>query len=532
MARISKRELQESLVELSNNYGELSDNYIHVSESLAELELARDSIGWIPLGAFDGREFPREFLREIYNRAIDSYIGNPLTNHGVKVQGNYVFGQGVTIKGESPDVDKLWQLFWDHPSNRIEFTSYQALFLKEVDLQLEGNLFLPLFTAPATGAVQIRSIHSNEIQDILTNPEDSQEPWYYHRVWSKTALPMVASFSSGLQQMNEYYPAWNWRPKNKPTTIKGKRVNWDSPIYHVKVGGTSFMRFGVTEIYSALDWSRASKEAMEDYATVRKAHARWAWGATVKGGKEGVAAAKAKLNTTIGESTGERNPSPLAGSTFIGAEGMARLEVLKTAGSQAPADEARMLMVMAAAGFGQPYSILTGDADKSNLATAKSLDRPTELGMSMRQRLWTTIFQNINTYIQWASMRAPAGVLKGKLVLDEWGVPRIDLGKEDGEPIPTNIVVEWPPILEHDVSESIAAIVSAATLDGKQDANIIDRATLIRLIGTTLGIENVEQMIDEVLAEDANAPPAEDMTQEAMFIQELKGLQEVLKKER
>ena len=529
MARISRRDLQESLVTMERRLGEVSDNYIHVSESLAELELARDSIGWMKLGSFDGREFDRQFLRQIYDQALTSYIKNPLTNHGVKVQGNYVFGQGVTIKGESDEVDKLWQLFWNHPSNRLGFTSYQALFLKEVDLQLEGNLFLPLFTAPTTGAVQIRSIISNEIQDIVTNPQDSQETWYYHRVWNEEVVPMVARFGGPTTQMNEYYPAWNYRPINKPVTLNGKKVNWNAPIYHVKVGGTSHMRFGVTEIYSSLDWARAYKEAMEDYATVRKAHAKWAWQLTVKGGKEGVAAAKAKIATTIGESTSETNPPPVAGSVAVSAENMARLETMKTAGAQAPPDEARMLAVMAAAGQNLPYSIFMGDADKSNLATAKSLDRPTELGMSMRQMMWTNIFQNLNTYIQWASLRAPNGALKGKLVADEWGTEWLDVGKKDGEPIPTGIVVEWPPILEHDVSESVKAIVSAATLDGKPDAGILDRKTLIRKLATTLGIENVETMIDEVLNEMENAPPAEDVTKEAQFIEALRDVQNVLK---
>ena len=47
-------------------------------------------------------------------------------------------------------------------------------------------------------------------------------------------------------------------------------------------------------------------------------------------------------------------------------------------------------------------TILSGDLDQGNLATAKTLDRPTELAMMDRQQLWADIFQRlINYQIDW-----------------------------------------------------------------------------------------------------------------------------------
>ena len=538
MAR--KRELEERLTKTEDALGKteaaldsMIDNYQLVKESLVDIEMARDRAGWMKLGAFNRQEFSKDFLNQIYSDAVTSYIKNPITKNGVNVKGNYVFGQGLTITGESDEVDKLWQLFWNHPANRAEFTTPEALFLKEVDLELEGNLFLALFTAPSTGAVKIRSIISSEIVDIITNPGDAKEPWFYHREWSERRMSDNGMWQDSKPQ-KALYPAWNFRPKSKPPMMWGIEVMWNSPIYHVKVGGTSHMRFGVSEPFASLDWSKAYKEAMEDYATVRSSHVRFAWQTTVKGGATGVAAMKAKLGTTYGSAStdSETNPSPVAGATAISAEGMAQLQVMRTAGAQSAPEEARMLMVMAAAGFGLPYSILSGDADKSNLATAKSLDRPTELGMQMRRMVWTTIFTDINTYLLRASVGAPNGVVKGKITTDEWGAETVDLSKDsDGEPIPTGITVNWPPILEHDAAETVKAIVMAATLDGKPDAGVFDIETIIRLLGNAVGVDNINTVIDDMLARADEAPPAESTAEEAAFVEVLKEVARVLREE-
>lgn len=528
----SKRDLMEKLVttsdrlvateDLLEQYGE---NYFMANERLAQLELAIEDVGWDRIGGSDGRQFGKDALNQMASLALTSYVKNPLTNHSVNVQGHYVFGQGLTIAGESEEVDHLWQLFWDQPANRVELTTPQALFLKNVSLQLDGGLFLALFTTPSTGAVKVRSIFPAEIVDIICNPEDTQEPWYYKRVWSEQRLNERGEWASFKEQV-AYYPAWNYRPKTRPTSWFGKPIFWDAPIYHVRTGGTSYMKFGVSEVYPALDWTRAYVKMLENWATVSSTYARFAGQLIVKGGKEGVAAAKAKLNTTFGDTSdaAETNPSPVTGSIAINAEGMARLEMLKTSGMQTPPEEARALAVMAAAGFGIPYSILTGDADKSNLATAKSLDRPTELAMGMRRMLWTTVFTDICSYLVYASVKAPKGVVKGKLTVDEWGTEVVVLKGDVG----SSIVVDWPPILEHDVAETMKAIVSAVTLDGKSDAGILDRATVIRQVATALGIENVNEIVEEMVAEYEAAPPAENMEAKDAVIEVLKEVQTAL----
>lgn len=526
-----KRELQEQLIHAVDRLGQEIDNSFYFRERLAELELALEDVGWDRLGGETGKELTRDAIRKISGMALLRYLKNPLINHGVEVQGHYVFAQGVAIDGESEDVDKVWKLFWNDPANRAEFTTPIALFQKEIDLQIEGNLFLPLFTSKVNGAVRIRSIPSNEIVDIITNPEDDKEPWFYRRRWQERRMTEEAW--AGAKQREAYYPAWNYRPRGRPPTMFNHPVHWDAPVYHVKVGGTSSMRFGVPEVYCSLDWATAVKKAMEDYATVRSTHARFASALEVKGGKAGVAAAKAKLTSTFGDADAseETRPSPVAGSTFIGSEGY-MLNILRTGGAQSAPEEARYLFLMAGMGMGLPYSILTGDADKSNLATAKSLDRPTELRMLMRQMLWSTVIRDIATYVVIASVRAVSGVLKGKMVADEWGTERVVLqGGTKDEPIQTGVTVTFPSILEHDTDAAIKALVSAFTLDGKTDAGLFSEPVQIRELASVLGIEDVDALVDEYIKKAEEAPEAEPTEQEVGFVEALKAMKEILEEQ-
>jgi hypothetical protein len=132
-----------------------------------------------------------------------------------------------------------------------------------------------------------------------------------------------------------------------------------------------------------------------------------------------------------------------------------------------------------------------------NLATAKSLDRPTELKFRDRQELWKSILDTILQYVVRQSKRAASGKLRLA-------------SKDTAEAAP--IEISFPPILEHDVAETMAAIVSGATLNGSPNASTIDRETLSKLVLTALGVADVQAVIDMLKPqweeEDARAADA------------------------
>ena len=498
--------------DLLTENAQLLDSIELFTERLAELELALEDTDWIRMSLEGLTEFSNAGLSRIIAIARLAFLKNPLINRAVNVQAFYVWGQGVNIEAKPDEIDAVVQRFLDHPKNQAELTSHQAQTMKEVQLQITSNLFFVLFTNSSTGRVLVRTIPVDEILggDIISNPEDDKEPWFYKRVWSQRTFDLETG-ERGSVSKTAYYPDFRYRPAatGRPDTIGGHPVHWDQPVLHVKVGGLDGMRFGVPEVYSALDWAKAVTKDLERYATLRAALARWAHKLSIEGGSAGVAAAKAKLGSTLGTGGGqETNPAPITASTFISTPG-ARLEAMQTRNALPSPDDGRRLGLMVSAGTGIPETILFGDAEVGNLATAKTLDRPTELKMLDRQTLWADTLKDVLLYVIEQAARKANGPLAGVVTLTpdeddaELVRPTVRMADADGteQEVPPPIEVVFPAILERDVVARVDAIVNALTLDGKSPAGTIDPRTAVTLLLQALGLDDVDEILDQLVPE-------------------------------
>lgn len=485
------------------------DTLLLFQERLAELEFALEDQGWERLMQGGDREFSRDALKRICSLSRLMYLKNPLINRAVSLQAAYVFGQGVNISSENEAANVTIQAFLDDPANQAELTSHQSRMLKEVDLTVLGNIFFVLFKA-TDGAVKVRSISVDEVVDIVCNPEDAKEKWYYKRVWTPRAFNTANGLYEG-QQQEAYYPDWRYNPSQQVGTIGGKPVHWDSPVYHLKVGGMSEMRFGVPETYAALDWATAYKAFLEDVATQMRALTRFAHQLTTKGGARGVAAAKTRLNTTLG-SNAETNPPPMAGSMFIASEGTS-LNPMNVANAAVKAEDGRRFLLMVAAATGLPETFF-GDASVGTLATAKSLDRPTELKMIDRRTLWADCYKDLLGFVL-AKKENRDGM---DIVMDA----------------DVQIDVQFPALLEHDVKESVDAIVSAATLGGNTLAGTMEVELVARMLLTALGEDDVDELLKDMdftqmapklnttVPQDPDNPPENLTPRESLYLEALR----------
>ena len=477
---------------------------VDLEERLAELELALEDVGWIKLSHEASREFSRDGLRRIAALSRLYFLKNPLVNRAVSLQAMYVWGQGVSISAKHPDVDAVVQKFLDDQKNQAELTSHQARTMKEQDLQVEGNLFFVLFANAFTGRVRVRTLPCDEVDDIVTNPEDRKEPWYYKRSSHSASVDPLGFSIGGAAQRIVYHPDWRYHPQARPDVAPdGNEIRWDEPVYHVKVGGLSDMRFGVPETYSGLDWARAYKEFLEDWATIVRAYSRFAFNLTTKGGKRGLAAAKTKLGTTLGTDAAETNPPPVTGAIFAHPDGSKGLEPIRTAGATTKAEDGRRMLLMVAAATGLPETFF-GDVSVGTLATATSLDRPTELKFKDRQTLWAGIFGHLLNYAIDRAATAPLGKISGTWTLNDERDERyveLETDPETGEPIDRHIDIDFPSILEHDKAVDIEAIVQAAPF-------VNDPKTIARLLLTALGEDDIDDLLDTIFPEDEE--PATD----------------------
>ena len=191
---------------------------------------------------------------------------------------------------------------------------------------------------------------------------------------------------------------------------------------------------------------------------------------------------------------------------------------------------------MVAATLGLPESFF-GDVSVGTLATAKSLDRPTELKMRNRQTLWSDVHRSILAFVVAWAVRA--GRLKGSIEEQDDGTPAITLEQvEDpntGELVERDatVSVTFPPLLEHDVAASVQAIVAAATLgSGGALAGTIDEQTVSRLLLQALGVEDIDAVMAVIYPPEedlgADEPDGEPQSESAIMVEAVRELREAV----
>uniref|UniRef100_A0A6H1Z835 Putative portal protein n=1 Tax=viral metagenome TaxID=1070528 RepID=A0A6H1Z835_9ZZZZ len=493
-------DLVESAETLQNRVSFLEANF---QERIAELELQLEERGWERITGDINFQFSRHALTLIVRQARLYFLKNPLIRRAVLTIANYVFGQGLTVAGGHPLVDEVVQEFWADEKNRVELTSAAAMHAREVDLFVESNLFWAFFVN-SDGDTRIRTIPFDEIVDVICNPEDAKEPWYYQRN-RPTATP------DGMPGMSEtvLHPDWQYTPKDRPESYHGHSIEWDVPVYHVKSNALNSMKFGVPELYAAHDWAKAYNAFLSDWATIVRSLSRFAWNLSTKGGAGTRGAIKAALDSQL--STGDSyKPAPAAGSVFIDSADSTSLTPIPKTGATVSAEDGRRLLLMVCAATGLPETFF-GDVSVGTLATAKSLDRPTELLCLDRQRLWQEIIESICSFV--VEAKARAGTLRGltgQEIEDDWDEMQWVYGldpEDPSQPLDPYVRVEFPSLVEHDVGASVGALVDAATLRGQMMAGTLDREYLTRKLLVALGETSVEEVMAELFPEGEEESP-------------------------
>ena len=454
-------------------------------EAIAELELALEDRGWKREQALAATEFSRYGIQQIMLISRLYKIKNPLIRRAIEISALYVWGRGYEISSDDPDTNDILEAVFQGKENQ-PVLSITALMAHEEATWTDGNIFFVACTDEKTGEVIWRTIDPTEIAEIVTDPDDGAIPMLYHRMWSRQVFnPQtgVTEWSPG----DEWYPAIQYDPALLPPLVKNKKIR-NEPVYHFKVGGLPKWHFGCPIAYPLIDWARAIRRFLENWATITDALAYFAWNVETSGGAPAIAALKQTFATTLANdgTSIETNPTPTSGGAWISGPGN-KITPMKTAGMTTGPEECRRLVLMLCAGSGWPETFF-GDASTGSLATAQSLDRPTELKILAAQERWREVLQYLAQYSIDRSVMAPQGRLH------EARKAR----KPAKEPI---ITVSFPAVLEHDIAKMVSAIVEAATLNGFE-ATGIDERTAVGLLLAELGVEDWQTVLEAMYPMD------------------------------
>lgn len=525
---------------------------------MAELEIALEDRGWKRLIAQSHYEFSRFGIQSIMLICRLYYIKNPLARRGVNVSAFYVFGRGIEISSPDEAANETLQEFFLDPRNASQF-SHSALTKKEAQTHHDGNIFLAFFPEEQTGRLECRSIDPIEVSDIITDPEDAEQPWFYRRDWTQYDLDLQNG-QTNPKTRSAWYVVMGYEDlPNFPTQLKklqGYPVMMDSHgqpvcVMHIKDGELPGWKFGCPRMYPALDWIRAYRQGLEDLCTTWRALARFAWNVETKGGAPAIAAFKQSLATTLANDLSqiETNPPPITGSAFISSPSN-KISPMNTSNVTMSPDNLRRVLLMVCAAFGIGEHLF-GDATTGSLATAASLERPAELMFLERQEVWREVISRIGRYVLTRSIKAPKGKLreaiakrKGistsevdaesvliesapsnrhqglvvKVKAKEGTVSKTAKSSGAGQPDESNqtdiaeagpaktpekitISVKFPDILTHDIASMVGAIVEAMTLKGFEPNGIDERVGMTLLL-SELGVEDPSVVIEAMFPED------------------------------
>ena len=476
------------------DYAALANAYELLEESLVDAQLALEDQGWTRLGDGDAT-MNREQLRRAGRLARVMAVADPLIRRAINLRIAYVWGSGVTIQasqGEQggQDVNAVVQAFLDDESNQRSFASGQAREELERRLGTGGNTFDAFPTSPLTGRVQVRNIPSDEVADIILNPEDRDDPWFYKRTYTRTLVEngYTGQTRTRRETVTVFYPALGYWPKLRPSTIDGKPVLWDSPVLHTFVNRPEGSDWGVGDLYAALPWARGYKEFLEDWARLVKALSRFAFRATAKN-----RAGAAKVRQTIG--TAPVGADGQVGQTAITAEGQS-FEAIGKSGATIDSNSGRPLAAMVASATDLPVTMLLADPGVTGArATAETLDKPTELIAGMRRDLHGARIQKILGYVIDQAIKAPQGPLRGVRVVDQvTGRETMRLANEQDR----GLDITWPDLSDEDLKTKIDAIVAA---DG---TDLVPELVTLRLLLTALDVENADEILKAVTDADGN----------------------------
>lgn len=463
-------------------------------ESLREdtrlLKRQIEDIGWMRIGteATDSRSLIGVTMDEVMLRCRRAWIHNPLAGHSVRLKTAFVFSQGITEpKAEDDRVQEIVTEFWNDPDNKLSFTSPQAQMLLSNKLQYDGQLFLALFVNRVTGDTKVRVLDPFTIKDIVRHPDDNMRTLFYRQTVTDASYnydtgTVDTRWTAGtkfryLQDVDVADPDIYGVPEDK----KGWTPDTAVYVFHVKTNCDILDKWGMPELWRALDWLNAHRDMASDTATLIRSQATWAWKKKIQGTAAQVNAFKGAMQMVQNQSI----TRPVTGAVQIENQNVELTPIdTPTGGANIMEIGLRQMRLVIAAAVGI-FEHYFGDAGNANLASTKAMELPMLKDFLARQILWVGVYDKVLEVTKREKIRA--GVLDGSVTVN----PVSNRFVID-TPVDLKTDIDFPPILEQDLNQTAQAYSTA------KDSKLIPRDTAARQFMMSAEINNVDDEIKKL----------------------------------
>lgn len=269
----------------------------------------------------------------MHSQAFEAYTHNPIAKRIVKIIPQFVLGKGFGVQavGSGPDAEMaqhVWNSFWKFNRMKLRIKS----ILRELILYGEQML---KYVETDRGLV-IRQLDPSTVWEIVTDPEDIENVFYYH-----------------LQYPTQYSMYVDIPIPTMKFVIRQIQANY---VDHYKINAVSNEKRGRSELFAILGWLKRLKEYGNDRVIINKVMSMFAWDLTVEGGEAEVKAVESSFQVA---------PGP--GSAFVHNSAV-KLETVGSDVSQTRnVDDSNLLMLFVAlgAGLSLEYLGLSGASTKA-----------------------------------------------------------------------------------------------------------------------------------------------------------------------
>lgn len=389
--------------------------------------------GWIQMGGSTDKDAAPGDHRKMGEEAWKAYLFHPMGSRQVEFITSFIAGLGFKVKADDQEAQPAVDAFVSDPANRWDEAHEEIVRRGEI----EGEAFVVLFQQ--NGKVVMREIEPAEIEEIICDPDDVNTPlWYFRayrrRVWSGRSYNevLVEQFIPALGATNEQLAR-----VSVPLDLAVK----DRVVTHIRFGGVSTRKRGVSPMASHLSWMRRYSAMLVSRDDNLKARSSWAWDVSVD-------SSDAKVVNAYKD---QHKKPPRPGSINVHSSKVVWEPMAPNVGAGDAKEDLRAVKMMSVAGSGLPEHALTGDASNGNFASSKVQDMPMIKLIESRQKRWSSFWRRVFGYVMAAEIKA--GTLPSKVTDELKGEGETTTKKV--RPIRTTVTCMYPEIYMQSAEERL-----------------------------------------------------------------------------
>jgi hypothetical protein len=418
------------------------------------------------------------FRQSIVKQSRSMYLTDPVNNFAIELWTDYAFGAQpnlTAMREDQPDeqAQALWDEFFTADRNAPVLGERKLHKLSETEL-VDGELFFAVFASTFDGDATLRTVPTEQILDIVHDPDDVAIPLYYHRAYTR----------ADGERVELYYPDWHAtddqlaRAKLPPGAKLADRLNGGTDVVMLHAAFREVNGRGWPLATSGIDWVNEHSRFLKNRAAVARAAATWVEKIKAKGGQRAIDAIKSRLGSSIvgGSDSLESNPPPVAGSTWIENEALSREWMNRPTNAGDAEKDGTQLLAQAGLAF-KLYPHYLGRGEVYRLATSTAMEGPTLKSFNRYQTFWSSVWQDMfRIVIEFKNKYGGAN-------LEDITVQ-----------VSSDYILDVDPGRITSTSTSLADLFDRGLVD-TQTAQVVGTA-LLRASLTTIGVKSIDEMLN------------------------------------